>query len=489
MTNPIIKVEPLGSPWQTIDPFLLCAHHVDHYPAGNSDLGPVVAASTSAQGWRMYFGKTVPGFPAHPHRGFETITIMRQGVVDHSDSLGASARFGAGDVQWLTAGRGIVHAEMFPLLNPDGPNTAEVIQIWLNLPAKKKMADPKFTMFWEPQVPRAEFVSRTGRTEVTCIVGALNGQDGRKVPPPPPPDSWAADPKSDMAVWAVKMSPNATWTLPAASGRHTRRQLFFYSGSAVSVGGFRVETGSAVELDCSAPLELVNGSLESNFLLLQGRPLDEPVVQHGPFVMNTLDEIRDAYADYRSTRFGTWPWPAPDPNHGPSRGRFAMFEATTPRPQPPVHKHSNRSENGELLMSIEENVQVVKDFFAATGSGDRRRLLSLCAEDIEWIVPGESWALAGTHRGHAGLEGLLQKASGLETSFPEPPEFVAQGDRVLMTGLARGKVKATNRPFEDYFVFAMTVRNGKVTNIREYVDTQALARACEPRVSDERARW
>jgi ketosteroid isomerase-like protein len=139
-------------------------------------------------------------------------------------------------------------------------------------------------------------------------------------------------------------------------------------------------------------------------------------------------------------------------------------------------------------MSIEENVQVVKDFFAATGSGDRRRLLSLCAEDIEWIVPGEGWALAGTHRGHAGVEDLLQKASGLETSFPEPPEFVAQGDRVLMTGLARGKVKATDRPFEDYFVFAMTVRNGKVTNIREYVDTQALARASEPRVSDERAR-
>lgn len=139
-------------------------------------------------------------------------------------------------------------------------------------------------------------------------------------------------------------------------------------------------------------------------------------------------------------------------------------------------------------MSIEENVQVVKDFFAATGRGDRRRLLSLCAEDIEWIVPGKGWALAGTHRGHAGVEDLLQKASGLETSFPEPPEFVAQGDRVLMTGLARGKVKATDRSFEDYFVFAMTVRNGKVMNIREYVDTQALARASEPRVSDERAR-
>ncbi len=139
-------------------------------------------------------------------------------------------------------------------------------------------------------------------------------------------------------------------------------------------------------------------------------------------------------------------------------------------------------------MSIEDKVQTVKDFFAAVGSGDRQRLMALCAEDIEWIIPGENWALAGTHRGHAGLEELLQKASGLETSFPQPPEFVAQGDRVLTIGLARGKVKATNRPFEDHFVFAMTVRNGKVANIREYVDTQALARASEPRVSDERAR-
>jgi ketosteroid isomerase-like protein len=131
-------------------------------------------------------------------------------------------------------------------------------------------------------------------------------------------------------------------------------------------------------------------------------------------------------------------------------------------------------------MSIQENVQIVKDFFAAMGGSDRQNLLALCAEDIEWIIPGEDWPLAGTHRGHAGLADLLQKASEeLETSFPEPPEFVAQGDRVLVVGFARGTVKATNRTFEDYFVFAITVRNGKLTNIREYVDTQALARASE----------
>ncbi|WP_054895889.1 nuclear transport factor 2 family protein [Pseudomonas sp. NBRC 111137] len=130
-------------------------------------------------------------------------------------------------------------------------------------------------------------------------------------------------------------------------------------------------------------------------------------------------------------------------------------------------------------MSIQENIQVVKDFFAAMGGGDRQGLLALCAEDFEWIIPGEDWPLAGTYRGHAGLADVLQKASAeLETSM-EPPEFVAQGDRVLVIGFATGKVKATNRTFEDYFVFAITVRNGKLTNIREYVDTQALARAAE----------
>jgi ketosteroid isomerase-like protein len=135
-------------------------------------------------------------------------------------------------------------------------------------------------------------------------------------------------------------------------------------------------------------------------------------------------------------------------------------------------------------MSIQENVQIVKDFFAAMGGSDRQRLLALCAEDIEWIIPGEDWPLAGTHRGHAGLADLLQKASkNMETSFPKPPEFVAQGDRVLVVGFARGKVKATNRTFEDHFVFAITVRNGKLTNIREYVDTQALARASETAAS------
>src|ERR1043166_6027616 len=135
---------------------------------------------------------------------------------------------------------------------------------------------------------------------------------------------------------------------------------------------------------------------------------------------------------------------------------------------------------GEISMSIEKNVQIVKNFLAALGRRDKQGLLALSAEDIEWIIPGEDWPLAGTHRGHAGLENILQQANEtVETSFPEPPEFVAQGDRVLVVGFARGRIIATNKTFEDHWVFAITVRNGKLTNIREYIDTQALARASE----------
>jgi ketosteroid isomerase-like protein len=129
-------------------------------------------------------------------------------------------------------------------------------------------------------------------------------------------------------------------------------------------------------------------------------------------------------------------------------------------------------------------VQIVKDFFAAMGRGDMQALLALSAEDIEWLIPGEDWPLAGTYRGHAGLTNLLQKSEMLKTST-EPREFVAQGDRVLVIGFAKGKVIATNRAFVDDWVFAITVQNGKLRTIREYIDTQALALASEMSLGNE----
>jgi len=129
-------------------------------------------------------------------------------------------------------------------------------------------------------------------------------------------------------------------------------------------------------------------------------------------------------------------------------------------------------------MSTENNTRIVKDFFAAIGGGDSDSLLALVAEDIEWIIPGEGWPLAGTHRRHAGVAYALGRASEeVETIYPKPPEFIAQGDRVIVVGVATGKIKATGKPFKDEWVFDITVRDGKVTRIQEYIDTQALARA------------
>jgi len=155
----------------------------------------------------MYHGSTVPGFPEHPHRGFETITFARNGYIDHSDSLGAAARFGRGDVQWMTAGSGVVHCERFPLLSPDGPNTVELFQIWINLPASDKMVPPYFTMLWSEQIPRHTHVDDSGiATEVTVIAGEVELGGVQLTPPAPPPASWASRPEADVSILHIVMT-------------------------------------------------------------------------------------------------------------------------------------------------------------------------------------------------------------------------------------------------------------------------------------------
>ena len=328
MQGPIIRVSPIGFPWKTVDPFLSCVHHVDRYPAGNDQLGPAASLAghdigqdfEGRDGWRMYHGDIVPGFPQHPHRGFETVTIVRHGYIDHWDSLGATARFGKGDVQWLTAGAGVVHSEMFPLVNPDGPNTLELFQIWLNLPAKDKLVDPYFTMFWSHEIPRRRVPDPGGPSvELTVIAGPLDGV----APLPPPPNSWASREEADVAIWSIAIDDGASWTVPAARSPSTLRALQVFAGSDLRVGDRVVPCPAAVQVraDQPVPLEAVSGRVE--ILLLQGRPIGEPVAQHGPIVMNTQSELEQAFADYRRTRFGGWPWPADAPVHARDAGRFA----------------------------------------------------------------------------------------------------------------------------------------------------------------------
>ncbi|HTM45043.1 MAG TPA: pirin family protein [Polyangiaceae bacterium] len=328
MSSVVIETAPLGFPWATVDPFLFCVHHLDHYPAGNEKMAPITPLSgrnlgndfVIKDGFRMYHGKEVPGFPQHPHRGFETVTIVRQGYIDHSDSLGAAARFGAGDVQWLTAGGGIVHSEMFPLIQRDAPNTGELFQIWLNLPAADKLAPPHFSMLWSASIPRCVFTDENGRkTEITVVAGSL---DGNKAPAPPP-HSWASRANAQVAIWCIKMQSGAKVTLPPSGDAAVMRTVYFFAGSQLKIADQVHASHQLALVESNRPLVLEAGDSETEILLLQGRPIAEPVVQYGPFVMNTKSEIQAAFRDYSSTGFGGWPWPSDDPVHARTDGRFA----------------------------------------------------------------------------------------------------------------------------------------------------------------------
>lgn len=330
MSSPILETFELPLHWPTIDPFLFVAHHNDAYPAANEKLAPDASLTgrqvgqdfSNKDGWSMYHGSIVPGFPQHPHRGFETITYVRKGIIDHSDSLGATARFGRGDTQWMTAGGGVQHAEMFPLLNRDGPNHMELFQIWLNLPSGDKMVDPYFTMLWDHCIPKEVTKDADGRAiEITVIAGKLAGHE----PSSPPPDSWASKEDADVAIWHIRLDANAQWTLPAALGDSTQRMLYAFDGSSVIVGdSASLAAGNGARIIANEDLVLVAGDSGIECMLLQGRPIGEPVVQYGPFVMNSKDEIAKTFDDYERTKFGGWPWPNPAPDHGAMRGRFAL---------------------------------------------------------------------------------------------------------------------------------------------------------------------
>ncbi|MGI9604460.1 MAG: pirin family protein [Acidimicrobiales bacterium] len=326
-TGSILQTFALGSPpWPTLDPFLFCVHHVDAFPAGDDRMGPAVSTSgrqigqdfANIDGWNMYHGSVVPGFPSHPHRGFETITFVRRGLVDHSDSLGATARFGEGDAQWLTAGRGIVHAEMFPLVEREADNPLELFQIWLNLPAADKMVEPYFTMLWADDIPTVVTTDDEGRrASIEVVAGSIAGQS----PPPPPPDSWAARTESDVAVLGIHIEEGSRIDLPAA-GVGVNRVLYLHGEGSALIDGELITPPTGVVLEAAAHTRIEAAS-DIDALVLQGRPIGEPVAQYGPFVMNDRDGIEQAFADYQQTQFGGWPWPAGDPVHDRDQPRFA----------------------------------------------------------------------------------------------------------------------------------------------------------------------
>ena len=330
MIDSIIKfIKPLGFVWETSDPFLFCVHHQDHYPAGNGKMGP--AASLAGRdigqdfepkdGWRMYHGDRVPGFPEHPHRGFETVTIVLEGLVDHFDSMGASGRYGHGDVQWMTAGDGMQHSEMFPLVDEKNRNSLELFQIWLNLPKASKTAKPHYKMLWAESIPAVKSSDDQGRsTQVRIIAGKFQGFNA----PAPTPESWAAVWENQVAIWLIELEAHADFTLPS-SAQGINRTLYFFEGSTIRLADTEVDAYQAAQVSSGQEIPIKNGPDRSRILLLQGKPIAEPVAQHGPFVMNTHEEIQQAFQDYRKTRFGGWPWDRSDPVFPASQGRCARY--------------------------------------------------------------------------------------------------------------------------------------------------------------------
>ncbi|MNK05527.1 Quercetin 2,3-dioxygenase [compost metagenome] len=324
--NPIQRSFPLGFQWETQDPFLFCVHHEDQFPKGNEQMGPDAENFKGRHmgddfiikdGFRMYHGKKVPGFPGHPHRGFETITVVRKGMVDHADSLGAAGRYGNGDVQWMTAGKGVQHSEMFPLLSLTEENPLELFQVWLNLPKKDKMVEPHFKMLWRESIPNLKFDS--DKVLVELISGTWNENQGGS----PPPDSWAFPKENEVLIVNIKMEPNAKITLPKATGS-VNRSLFFYEGESLTINEQTFESYSGFFLDPAVVTELESHDTPVSLFLLQGKPIAEQVMQYGPFVMNTKEEIKQAFDDYHQTQFGGWPWKRYDQVHDRSKTRFAL---------------------------------------------------------------------------------------------------------------------------------------------------------------------
>jgi len=348
----IVKL-PITGPYPTPDPFLFCVYHKDAYPAAFDESMQTPQRGNGADfnpdaEYRMYHGDRIPGFPSHPHRGFETITATMEGLIDHADSVGNAGRYGQGDVQWMTAGKGVVHSEMFPLIHMDKPNPLRLFQIWLNLPAKSKMVEPSFAMFWSKDVPI--YTTYSSKASVTVWFGNyFIDDDNGKWKNAPPENSWANDPANDVAVLHIKVKPGGKLVLPKSKTPNVSRSLYLVEGShlGVKINDQILTDNVQVELDSNTDVEITlpdctDAGACVEFLMLQGKPIGEPVAQHGPFVMNTRDEIQQAFFDYQRTQFGGWPWDRDDMVFPRVRGKFSLLNG---QEFEPTEDHSGHDEN------------------------------------------------------------------------------------------------------------------------------------------------
>lgn len=325
-------VAPMEFQLAVQNPYILCFHHRDAFPKGTKQMTPIqYLPNRNPNGdfdllapWRMYYGNKIPGFPVHPHRGFETITVVTKGYADHFDSFGCYGRYGEGDVQWMTAGKGIQHSEMFPLLSEEQENPMELFQIWLNLPKKDKMVEPNYKMLWAEDIPTTVVDHEGAKATVRVLAGEFNGILSLD----PTPHSWAFDRKNRVCILLLELEPHAKITLPKVSST-LNRSIYHYSQNQAEVDleGQGLSEGMYAQLEGNEEITVQNTSRKvAKLLVLEGEPINEPVSAHGPFVMNSKQEILQAFEDFRKTEFGGWPWDAEDPVNDKDTPRFASFQ-------------------------------------------------------------------------------------------------------------------------------------------------------------------
>lgn len=308
-----------GRNLHVLSPFIATAYHDDKYPKGNEKLGP---SEGNTGKWDMYHGFDVPGFIAHPHRGFETITAVELGVVDHSDGLGNSGRYCNGDVQWMTAGKGLQHCEMFPLLNTKSDNPLILFQIWLNLESKNKLVSPEYKMLWFEDIPVIKLENSIGKITTVKLIA---GTEGNIKALEPTSHSYAKDPENHVGIKFVSMEPESEYSLKKIS-KSLNRAIYIYEGSKVNISGEEFGKSEYAFLNGNEIINLKNtGKDNIKFLLLEGEPIKEPVAMYGPFVMNNMDEIRQAYIDFGKTGFGGWTFNTDEVVHDKNAVRFSKF--------------------------------------------------------------------------------------------------------------------------------------------------------------------
>ena len=312
----IYAITPIQFRLDLKDPFIFCAHHIDHYPKANAEMGPATPALNKE--YNMYYGEVVPGFPEHPHTGFETITLVERGTVDHFDSLGNAGRYAAGDVQWLTTGNGVEHCEMFPLIDQEHDNPLELFQIWFNSSPEQKKQPADYKMLWREQIPHV--ISNDGQVDLRIISGSYANTAALDRPP----HSWAAAAENRVNIYLITLAAGAEVTIPATTATSTRF-CYFYQGSQLTVSRETIAMKHLVELQPDVEIQLQAGDQEARILWLEGEPIGAPVAMRGPFVLNSDEELNAAFRRYRETQFGGWPWPSPAPVFEREQVRFATY--------------------------------------------------------------------------------------------------------------------------------------------------------------------